>query len=670
VRQIDEYPNDLFAVSCERSEAEPASRRELVLRALPAAFGLNPHRYDVLAALEPGQHIAVELSCVVAGKMQARLSFPADVSAAMARFMAGTLWPEADFAMGDAPAPDVSPKLSLSPLTPRPLSIYSSGEPVTLPHDPAVWPWQIDEAFKLLRSATGVIRISIAVPWSKGATMRRVDELMRQVQIAQLREPLSPLVDRRLQLIAVLRAEACPLELRVACSDNLSPAQRTLLSLLLFGEPPCDEGGIAGTLCSKHHLPATLIPLRLSHDTDEVRPSPVPQGTRFVLGQSRLGASIELQQSDRMRHLYVLGGTGTGKSTLMRALIMQDIYAGEGVILIDPHGDLAAEVLDALPDARRSDLIVADPATRTLGLPLLPRNQEPLAIERAVDALVSLFVETLYSHSKDAFGPIFEQYFRNAFTLIALAPPLERRLDNMARVFEDRAFRKGLLAQCPDPRCVSFWQNTAEQTGGDWSLANMTAYVTSKLTRLIGGDIARDIFSGEAPDLNLEEVLDQGKILLVPCAKGALGEGLSRLVTAAMLMRLRQAAMARADKATRRPVRVYLDEFQGAKGSELGLLLAEGRKYGLCLTLANQSIGQLGGVAPGSLGSAVLANSGNLALFRLGGPDAMILAPWLGGEVGWRELCRQPDFQFTARVLQGGRPEVHADLQSSPEESR
>lgn len=197
----------------------------------------------------------------------------------------------------------------------------------------------------------------------------------------------------------------------------------------------------------------------------------------------------------------------------------------------------------------------------------------------------------------------------------------------------------------------------------------MTAYVTSKLTRLTGGDIARRVFSGEAPELDLNSVLDAGKVLIVPCTKGELGEGLSRLVTAALLMRLRQTVMARAGSGQQRPVRVYIDEFQGAKGSELGLLLAEGRKYGLSLTLANQSIGQLGGVEPGSLGSAVLANAGNLALFRLGGPDAMVLAPWLAGDVSWRDLCRQPDFRFTARVLQHGRPEVHVDLGSPSGES-
>jgi hypothetical protein len=669
VRQIDEHSDDLVAALRERAEAEPAPRRELVLRALPLSFELNPSRYDVLAALEPGQHMAVELSCDHVGEMRARISFPAEVTTAMAQLMAGALWPESDFVMNQAVECSRLSDHTFLPLTPRPLSLYSDGEPVIVPHDPASWPWQLDDAVKLLRSATGAIRLSIASPWSMAAARRRIDELTRQVQIAQLREPASLLVDSRQRLIARLREEVRPLELRVACSDNLDPAQRTLLSLLLFGEPESEDGVAGDTLCPRHHLPAALMPTRRTDELGDVQQCNAQQGGRLMLGATRLGAPLELHHSDRMRHLYVLGGTGTGKSTLMRRLIMQDIQAGEGVILIDPHGDLAAEILEAIPDARKPDLIVADPAKGSLGLPLLPRNGDPLAIERAIDALVSLFVETLYSHSKDAFGPIFEQYFRNAFTLLALAPPLERRLDNMARVFEDRDFRKGLLAECPDLRCVSFWRKTAEQTGGDWSFANMTAYVTSKLTRLTGGQIARRIFSGEVPELKLEEVLDQGRILVVPCAKGELGEGLSRLVTAAMLMRLRQAAMARSDKTARRPVRVYLDEFQGAKGSELGLLLAEGRKYGLCLTLANQSIGQLGGVAPGSLGSAVLANSGNLALFRLGGPDAMVLAPWLGGDVGWRELCRQPDFQFTARLLQRGRPEVHVDLRSPPEEN-
>lgn len=669
MRQMIELPEDLAVDRIDQPEVAERMRHSLAPKALPTLLEPNPRRYGILAALEPGQHIAVKLSYFAQTALRAQISFPGEIDCATAQLMAGSIWPEIDFMMDEADPACGAADYAMSPFMPRPVIFEQSGDPVIMPHDPASWPWRIGDALKLLKTARGAIRISIVAPWNMNAVTRRIDEMSRQVQIAQLRQPASPLVEHRLTLIAMLRHEARPVELRVECSDNLDRAQRTLLALLLFGEPEAEQSSHCGTLCPEYRLPAALIPSRLHDqeaDTDRGQPH---QPGQLTLGVTQMGAALGLAHTDRMRHLYVLGGTGTGKSTLMRRLILKDIRAGEGVILIDPHGDLASEVLDAMPEARQPDLVIANAAKGTLGLPLLPRTGDALSIERAVDALVSLFIETLYGNNRGAFGPIFEQYFRNAFTLLALAPPAERRLDNMARVFEDRDFRRGLLADCPDPRCVSFWRKTAEQTGGDWSFANMTAYVTSKLTRLTGGDIARRVFSGLAPALDLEGALNHGKVLIVQCGKGELGEGLSRLVTAAMLMRLRQAAMARSDRNNRRPVRVYIDEFQGARGSELGIMLAEGRKYGLCLTLANQSIGQLGGVEPGSLGSAVLANAGNIALFRLGGPDAMVLAPWLGGDVGWRELCRQPDFHFTARLLQHGRPEVHVDLCAPPEEN-
>lgn len=150
--------------------------------------------------------------------------------------------------------------------------------------------------------------------------------------------------------------------------------------------------------------------------------------------------------------------------------------------------------------------------------------------------------------------------------------------------------------------------------------------------------------------------MDSGKILILRCPKGALGEGLAELAMSASLMKIRAAAMARAGERDRTPVRVYIDEFQNCRGDSLQSLLAEGRKFGISLVLANQSLGQIGGTNDHTVGAATLANVGNLVTFRLGATDAIKLSSWLDHPDKWRELCQLPDFQMNARLLQNGKP--------------
>jgi hypothetical protein len=226
----------------------------------------------------------------------------------------------------------------------------------------------------------------------------------------------------------------------------------------------------------------------------------------------------------------------------------------------------------------------------------------------------------------------------------------------LPRIFEDQPFREMLLNSCGDRAVISFWRETAAKANGEMSLANVTPYVTSKLTRLIGTTQARRIFRGEGGGIDFAAAMDAGKILILRCSKGDLGEGLTGLAMAACLMQIQEAAMARAGRADRRPVRLYVDEFQGARGQALSMLLAEGRKFGVSLTLANQSLAQIDGVRDRSLGAAILANVANLIVFRVGAPDAQLLAPWLDQPERWRDLCNLPDFRMKARILSDGRP--------------
>jgi len=327
------------------------------------------------------------------------------------------------------------------------------------------------------------------------------------------------------------------------------------------------------------------------------------------------------------------------------------------VVILDPHGDLAEDVLDAVPAGRASDVIYADAAdlNGSFAVDLLPSSPDSLSFEIAADMLVSIFKGTMYSANPEGFGPMFESYFRNALGLLLFAAPVERSLANFNRVFDEAMFRRELLQVCNVPSICGFWRS-AGRASGDPSIENITPYITSKLTRLVSSRHARVMFPVAEKCLSFDTIIDEGKILILRCPKGVLGEGLAELAMSASMMKIRAAAMARAGSRDRRPVRVYIDEFQNCKGDSLQSLLAEGRKFGISLVLANQSLGQIGGTGNQSIGAATLANVGNLVSFRVGAVDAIKLSPWFDTPERWRELCQLPDFTMNARLLDRGRP--------------
>jgi hypothetical protein len=218
-------------------------------------------------------------------------------------------------------------------------------------------------------------------------------------------------------------------------------------------------------------------------------------------------------------------------------------------------------------------------------------------------------------------------------------------------------FRRILQTQACDADLDRFWNKIATRTSGEQSLENLTPYITAKLTRFIGSPLAKRLFGGGASSIDLSAHLQPGHVLILRLPKGQLGEGTTQLAAAMTLTQLANAIMAR-PVGNRAPVRLYIDEVQACPCNIIAMLLAEGRKFGASLTLANQSLGQVGSAKAGSLGSAVLANVANLLIFRVGAPDALALSPWLEEPDSWRELCRLPDFHLRARIVDSGCPKV------------
>ncbi len=340
--------------------------------------------------------------------------------------------------------------------------------------------------------------------------------------------------------------------------------------------------------------------------------------------------------------------------------VQADAAAGVPIVVVDPHGDLHAELLDALPRSVLSRAIIADVGDfdAPFSLNILEVKGPHAAIQRnfVANQLIALF-KTVYGTNKDAFGPVFEQFFRSSLFLLMDAGGPDASLPDLERVFGDRAYRLGLLDKCSDPTVVSFWKNIAHRAGGDLSIENISPYITSKLNQLSGNPLVRPIVCSPRSTLDFSVALAEGRSVLVNLAKGLVGGTDAGIVGGIITIRLLAAAMARARLpiAERGLTRVLLDEFHiyGAHG--IAEALAEVRKYGLSLVLANQSIGQIDGRS-GDVAHAILGNVGNLAVFRVGPKDAATLAEWLGPEVAPEKLMRLPNHKCVARLLHDGAP--------------
>lgn len=563
-------------------------------------------------------------------------------------------------------------------VNPGPL-VPDAGCRLQFPRSPAAWPWDLKRALAaLVAVGGGTLEIGVRQVLRDARVTRAITAVQTELQAAAYGSPDDRSVQAgQLNCKAMLDNPALlGIEVSLSAHED-SPTLRHLVAMALFGtlagEIEDEADGfdlrlLAGSLL----VPGRIVPVREEMtELLSVRPlGNAGDSRKWRLGVAAGGMQVPLGDSDRARHVYAIGATGTGKSTLLKSLIMQDVHGGEGVILFDPHGDLAEDVLARIPENRRAEVIYADAAEINGGfaVDLLPFATDSTAFEIAADMLVSIFRGSLYAANPEGFGPMFDSYFRNALALLLEASREERCLANFTRVFNDPPFRRELLGRCTVPSVTGFWRS-AIRTGGEAALENITPYITSKLTRFIASDHARSMFPIAEKCLDFDEAMERGRILILRCPKGALGEGLTELAMSASLMKIRAAAMARAGQENRRPVRVYIDEFQNCRGDSLQSLLAEGRKFGVSLVLANQSLGQIGGTDNASLGSATLANVGNLVTFRVGAADAIRLAPWLDAPDRWRELCQMPDFTMNARVLERGRPANYYGLSGpSPDE--
>jgi hypothetical protein len=372
-------------------------------------------------------------------------------------------------------------------------------------------------------------------------------------------------------------------------------------------------------------------------------------------------AEVNFAKADRSRHAYIIGSTGTGKSTLLYNMIRQDIENGEGVCLVDPHGDLHSQILKAIPERRINDVVIVDPCDfkYAVGINFLEctENYKPIQMNFIVNEMIKIF-DRLYD-LRSTGGPMFEQYMRNALLLVMDSEYPGATLMDIPAIFEDKDYRKFLLDRCYSQIVKSFWLKQAERAGGEAALENMSPYICSKLNQFTTNALLRPIIGQAKSTLNFREAMDTGKIILVNLSKGLLGELDAQLLGMLIIGKIFSSAMGRVTvkPEQRRPLFLYIDEFQNFTTDSIAYLLSEARKFGIHLTLANQNLTQLSaGSGKQNILDSVLGNVGSMIILRLGAMDSGRMAVYTKPELDSQDLQELPDFTAAARILSHNAP--------------
>ncbi len=360
---------------------------------------------------------------------------------------------------------------------------------------------------------------------------------------------------------------------------------------------------------------------------------------------------IRYKDADRLRHMYMVGKTGSGKSSLFLQMCLQDILAFKGVCFIDPHGDAINWLLSRIPKGRLEDVVVIKPGDVNfpVGLNLL----EVSAGENSsflVSELINIFYRLFDPEKTGIIGPQFEHWLRNG-ALTVMADPNGGTLLEIPKLFSDKKFESYKRQFIKDPLVMEFWQSQMSKTS-DFHRSEMLNYFTSKFGQFMGVETCRNIVGQTNSTINFQEIINKEKILLVDLSKGSLGELTSKFLGLVLLAKLQSAVLSRAQigEGERIPFYLYVDEFQNFTTDTFLSMLAESRKYGLAVHVTNQYITQL----PEAVRKAVLASVGTTLSFQVGAEDAEILLPEFS-PFSLEDLTNLPARNFLLRLMVDGR---------------
>jgi len=360
------------------------------------------------------------------------------------------------------------------------------------------------------------------------------------------------------------------------------------------------------------------------------------------------GIRFGIRQADRLSHMHVIGKTGTGKSTLLETLFDQDLQAGRGCALIDPHGDLAARVVARVPEWRRSDLVYVN-----LPDPAQPYGYNPLThVSPERRSLVASGIMELFEKMwPNAWGQRMEHILRN--TLLALLDFPDTTFADVLRLYADKSFRHHVIANTANEQVRSFWRTEYPKYSYRYQ-AEAIAPIQNKVSAFLADRRLYRFFIEPQQPLRFRQLMDDGKILIVNLAKGQIGADSASLAGGLVITAISLAAFSRASlpESQRRPFYVYADEFQTFTTLSVANMTAELRKYAVGLVLAHQYFHQL----EPEVRHAVLGNTGTLISFRVGAEDAAYLAREFEPVFIAEDLIGLPNHRIYLRLMINGEP--------------
>ncbi len=349
-----------------------------------------------------------------------------------------------------------------------------------------------------------------------------------------------------------------------------------------------------------------------------------------------------LLNADRRRHVYVIGKTGTGKSTLLANMAINDLKHNKGLCVIDPHGDLVETLLDYIPKHRINDVVYFDPADteRTVQINLF-EGENVVHRELIASGIISVF-KKLYGYS---WGPRLEYILRNC--LLTLLKSEKAKLSDVVDLLTDEKFREKVISKLNDPILKNFWVNEYNKMH-DRQRQEQIASILNKVGQFVSSPLVRNVVNTTQSSFSIEQLMDEGKILLINLSQGRLGEDNATLLGAMMITKIQLAAMARVNTSEekRRDFYLYVDEFQNFATDAFVKILSEARKYRLNLILANQYIDQI----PEEVRNAIFGNCGNIISFVMGAGDANYFQAEYGGLYTQDDLLNLDKYQVINKI--------------------
>jgi len=373
---------------------------------------------------------------------------------------------------------------------------------------------------------------------------------------------------------------------------------------------------------------------------------------------------IRVSLSDRQRHMYVVGQTGTGKSALLENLALQDMISGNGFAFIDPHGDVAERLLAMVPRERTEDVVYFCPAEMEypLGLNMF-EFQSPDQKDFLIQETIGMLYKLYDPQHQGIIGPRYEHLFRNA-ALTVMSDPAGGTFIDIPKLFRDPQYVQQKLQYVSDRNVIEFWQKEMPQSQRSNEFGEVVSWFVSKFGAFLSNEMMRGIIGQTKSAFNIREIMDSQKILIVNLSKGRTGDLNSKLLGMIFVMKFQAAAMSRANipEAERQDFALYVDEFQNFSTDSFATIMSEARKFHLNLIVANQFTTQL----TDEIRDAVFGNMGTIISFRIGQNDVESLSQYFQPTFSGDDLLRIPNFNTVSRTLVGGVPTLPFSMATLP----